>query len=208
VLVSNATSEQMTTVRSLIEIYDRPIPENSISARRFQLFKIRHARASDIAATIKDVYRDLLSSKDKVFERPGAQGDEKEQNSQGNNIYRVFGSMESEDKKPTTVKASFAGALSVGVDEVSNTLIVSAQEEWISSIAEMVRFLDVEALPYRNTVQVVNPGVDVATLQAALQRVMGDRAPTVTVRKDVPPSAPSATSPTPSADPVAAAIPD
>jgi hypothetical protein len=116
--------------------------------------------------------------------------------------------MESEDKKPTTVKASFAGALSVGVDEVSNTLIVSAQEEWISSIAEMVRFLDVEALPYRNTVQVVNPGVDVATLQAALQRVMGDRAPTVTVRKDVPPSAPSATSPTPSADPVAAAIPD
>jgi type II secretory pathway component GspD/PulD (secretin) len=171
ILVSNATPDQLSTIRSLIEIYDRPISEDSISARRFQIFKIQHARATDVAATIKDVYRDLLSSKDKVFERNN--GEQKEQSSQSTNYIRVFGSVEDTEKKPTKVKASFAGALSVGIDEVSNTVIISAQEEWMPSISEMIRYLDVAAEPYENAVQVVHTNVSGKALQAALSRVVG-----------------------------------
>jgi type II secretory pathway component GspD/PulD (secretin) len=170
ILVSNATPEQLATIRSLIEIYDRPISEDSISARRFQIFTIQHARANEIATTIKDVYRDLLSSKDKVFERETG---EKEQTSQSTNYIRLFGNPDDTEKKPTKIKASFAGALSVGVDEASNTVIVSAQEEWMPSIAQMIRHLDVAAEPYRETVQVVNTSVSGKSLQAALARVVG-----------------------------------
>ena len=191
ILVSNASPEQLATIRSLVEIYDKPISEDSISARRFRIFKIQHAQASAIAATIKDVYRDLLSSKDKVFERAG---NEKEQTSQSTNYYRVFGSIDDQEKKPTKIKASFAGALSVGVDETSNTIIVSAQEEWISSIAEMIEFLDVQAEPFKDSVQVVNTSISGQSLHAALARVMGKDAQKVSI-KQTPEATPESPAP-------------
>ena len=62
---------------------------------------------------IKEVYRDLLSSKDKDFQNKG----EQKQGAQTNNFYRLSGAgSDDKDKKPTTVKASFEGALSVGVE--------------------------------------------------------------------------------------------
>ena len=180
ILVSNASAEQLETVESLVKIYDRPLSEDSISARRFEIFRMKHARAGDVAKTIKEVYRDLLSSKDQVFEKSK---DEKDQSSQGTNYYRVYGGMGGgtggEEQKPKKIKASFAGALSVGVDEVSNTVIISAQEEWMSTIAEMVRYLDSEAKPYRPTVEVINTRVSPETLQAALTRVFGSDSPQV-----------------------------
>ncbi len=169
ILVTNASPQQLRTVEELIEIYDRPPAEDSISARRFRIFKLRYARAAAVAKTIKEVYRDLLSAKDREFANSG----EKQQASQTTNYYRVFGSSD-ENEKPKKIKTSFAGALSVGADEVSNTLIVSAQEEWMSSIAEMVEYLDAEAGPFVPTVQVVSPGVSAEVLRDALARAFGD----------------------------------
>lgn len=171
ILVSNANPQQLETVEALIEIYDKPPSEDSISARRFQIFKLNYARATPVAQTIKEVYRDLLSSKDKAFENAKGKG-EKEQSSQMANYYRIYGSSDT-DKKPKKVKASFAGALSVGVDEISNSVIVSAQEEWMSSIEEMIKYLDKEALPNIPTVEVISTRVDPGALQAALSKALG-----------------------------------
>jgi hypothetical protein len=188
ILVSNASPEQLATVRALIEIYDKPVSEESVSARRFKIFKLRYARAEKVADTIKDVYRDLLSSKDKAFAR---EKDEKEQTSQSANIYRIFGSSDSEaDKKPKKVKASFAGALSVGVDATSNTLIVSAQEEWLPSIEEMIEFLDNEAKPVRPTVEVFSTRIGSRELQAALSRALGESSSQVQIKEPASQPAP------------------
>jgi type II secretory pathway component GspD/PulD (secretin) len=138
ILVANASPGQLATVERLIKIYDRAPSEDSLSARRFKIFQLTYAQAENVATTIKEVYRDLLSSKDKEFQ---GKNDEKQSN-QTTNYYRVYGSSEDGDKKPTKVKASFAGALSVGVNQAANTVIVSAQEEWMSSIAEMIAYLD------------------------------------------------------------------
>ena len=183
ILVSNATPEQLGIVRDLVKIYDEPASEDSISARRFQMFKIQFAQAEDVAKTVKDVYRDLLSSKDKVFDSNRG-GGEKEQSSQTTNYYRVYGS--DDDKKPKKIKASFAGAISVGVDPISNTVIVSAQEEWMSSIAEMISYLDREAAPYSPTVEVINTKVDVQALQAALSRALGTESSKVQIKQQSP----------------------
>ena len=170
VLVSNATPEQLETIEKLISIYDQPPSEESLSARRFRKFKLKNALADNVAKTIKEVYRDLLSSKDSAFKDKK----EKEQSSNFGGYIRVFGGGGSEkDKKGTKVKASFAGALSIGIDNVSNALIVSAQEEWMNSIAEMIEFLDQEAGPYVPAVQVVNTDVDARVIQEALAKAFG-----------------------------------
>lgn len=151
VLVSNASPGQLATVSDLIAIYDKAPSEESISARRFSIFKLKHARAEKVAATLKEVYRDLLSSKDKEF----AKDPKNEQKSSVNSGYvRVYGGIgaNKKDQKPAKVRQSFAGALSVGVDVVSNTVIISAQEEWMSSISQMVEYLDSAAQPYRGSV--------------------------------------------------------
>ncbi|MCA9188581.1 MAG: secretin N-terminal domain-containing protein [Pirellulaceae bacterium] len=170
ILVSNASPQQLEVVRSLVEIYDKPPSEDSISARHFEIFKLRYARAPAVAKTLKEVYRDLLSSKDEVFQSQG----EKEQASQSNNFYRVYGGGDT-DEKPKKIKASFAGALSVGTDEVTNTIIISAQEEWLPSISEMIAYLDREARESIPTVRVLNTNVNVKSLQTAISQTLGPR---------------------------------
>ncbi len=198
ILVSNASPEQLAIIEDLVELYDMPPSEDSISARRFKIFKLKHSRADQVAKTIKEVYRDLLSSKDKEFDTGKG---EKEKSSQLTSVYRVYSSSSDDsDKKPKKIKASFAGALSVGVDDVANILIVSAQEEWMASIAEMIEILDVESKPYTPTVQVLNPSVDARTLQTALARAFSGKESSIQVTKQAasepkPPEGPDAQKP-------------
>ena len=162
VLVSNASPAQLKTVETLIELYDVPPSEDSISARQFEMFNLKYARAADVASTIKEVFRDLLSSKDKDFDKRGGQ---KQESSQSRGFYRIFYNGGSDDEKPTKVRASFEGALSVGVHEPSNPVIVSTQEEWMPTIADMIEFLDESDLP-RTSVSVVqvSPHINATSL--------------------------------------------
>ena len=124
-----------------------------------------------MAGTIKEVYRDLLSSKDKEF--ANAKDDKK--GTQTTRYIRIYGSQNDKEKKPTKVKAAFDGAISVGVDELTNTIIVSAQEEWMPSIANMILALDEKAKP-NTTVhvhKVVGATVSAKSLQSALSKALG-----------------------------------
>lgn len=173
IVVTNASRDQLRTIEALIDVYDKPPSEESISARRFRIFPLKHAKAEAVAKTIKEVYRDLLSSKDKEF--VGNNKDEKQQSSQTAGIYRIFSGPEADNtkEKPTKIKASFAGALSIGIDDVSNTVIVSAQEEWMTSIAEMIDYLDGESSPYTPATSVVTTRINPRVLQAALAKIAG-----------------------------------
>ena len=153
ILVSNASPEQLAEVRQLIEIYDKPPAEDSISARRFKIFKLENARAAQVAATLKEVFRDLLSSKDKEFSKDPKGEDKPSQNNGYVRVYGGLGSNSNKEKKSTKVRQSFAGALSVGIDEVSNTVIISAQEEWIETVTDMVEYLDTAADTHKDSVQ-------------------------------------------------------
>jgi type II secretory pathway component GspD/PulD (secretin) len=170
ILAANANARQLWEIDELIKEYDKPAPSDSIKSRRTAAIKIRYSKASTIAAALKDVYRDLLSSRDREFQS----GDKKEDaaNQERTTIIRYggFGSDDSGDtKRPTPVKLGFEGALSVGVDEISNMLIVSVQEELFDNVVRMVQQLDEEARP-RTTVVVhrVSGQIDAKSLQKAL----------------------------------------
>ena len=172
ILVADASPAQLKVVETLIELYDVPPSEDSISARGFEMFTLKYSRAEDVATTIKEVFRDLLSSKDKDFEN---RGEKKEENSQSRNFYRIVGTGTSDDKKPTKVRASLEGALSVGVDKIANAVIVSAQEEWMPTIAQMIEFLDNGAAPQTTVAVRQVPGhVKSTILHQAMKDILGE----------------------------------
>lgn len=173
ILVANASSRQLNEVEQLIDEYDRPAPADSIKSRRTAAIKIRYSRASVIAAALKDVYRDLLSSRDKEFDA----GDKRQQSANQERVTVIrYGSSTSDDgtQRPSPVKVGFEGALSVGVDEISNMIIVSVQEELFDSVVRMVKQLDEEAAP-KTTVYVhkVDSQINPAALQKALSEAVG-----------------------------------
>ena len=171
IVAQNASPAQLRTIRKLIEIYDRPLNEDSVMARRTEAIKIRYSRAADIAKAVKEVFRDLLSSKDKEF-----QGKEGQGKSRTETYYRFYGSAPSTGKKkPSAVKVAFEGALSIGVDELSNTLIISAQDDVWDSVRQLIQRLDEEAMP-RTIVQVheVRGVISPTAMQQALAKAMAN----------------------------------
>jgi len=169
ILVANASPQQLWEVEELIKEYDLPAPADSIKARRTAAIKIRYSKASVIAAALKDVYRDLLSSRDREFQSKDKKGEAAKEERTMIIRYGGFGGDDNDNKRPTPVKLGFEGALSVGVDDISNMLIVSVQEELFDNVVAMVKELDEQARP-RTTVVVhhVRGGVDAKNLQKAV----------------------------------------
>ncbi len=171
ILVRDADARQLQTIEDLIGIYDVPEPSDSGSMRVTTIFRLKHAKAALVAAAVKDVFRDLLSSNDKALET-----DDKGQRQSGGGGLVTFlprgpakeGS-EGEEEEPIR----FKGLLSMGIDDSSNTLIVSSSGSLMDTIGEMIESLD-EAANSSSVVQVlhVDETVDLGLIQERLQELM------------------------------------
>lgn len=173
-LVANASPQQQREIEELIREYDKPSAEDAQS-RRIAAIKVEYSRATVIAAALKEVYRDLLSQRDKEFEKDEKSGTTIPKES--TTILRFGGPGEGgeeggERERPAEI--GFQGALSVGVDEISNTIIVSAQEEVFDSVVEIIKALDEQARP-TSTLEVrsVKGGMSAGALQKALAEALG-----------------------------------
>jgi type II secretory pathway component GspD/PulD (secretin) len=174
ILVANASVSQLAEIEQLIAEFDKPTRSDSVEMRQTAPIKIKYSRPSKIAATIKEVYRDLLSSRDKEFDRGDKRGDQK-----GGSVERVteifyHGSTSNDESRASPVKLGFDGALSLGADDVSGVLVVSAQKAIFNDIVLMVQELDEQAAP-KTTVQVhhVSGNVSAEALQKALDKAVG-----------------------------------
>lgn len=175
ILVANASPSQLYEIEQLINEYDQPTSTDSIKSRRTSVVKIHYSRASTIAAAIKDVYRDLLSSKDKEFDSKDKKG--QGSGSESVTVIRYDRSGGSDDGGQKTVpsKVGFEGALSIAPDDIANVLIVSAQEGAVfESVVEMIHALDEEARP-RTAIEVhrVSGNISPKALQKALADSLG-----------------------------------
>jgi type II secretory pathway component GspD/PulD (secretin) len=144
ILVQGADRGQLEVIADLIELYDVPEPSSSQSMRVTKLFPIRYSRADVIAETIKDAYRDLLSSNDKALQ---AQQQQEGQRSSAT-IIRSFGPQASgpEEDREKQTQITFKGKLSIGVDEITNTLLVSTEgESLMNTIGHVIEALDQSA---------------------------------------------------------------
>jgi type II secretory pathway component GspD/PulD (secretin) len=167
ILVMGADAEQLRTIEELVRLWDTPPPKNSESARVTSVFAIRYSKASVVAETVKEVYRDLLSSNDKALQ----QGRDDKRAS--NQTTYIFGEGGSENERRTQV--NFKGKLSIGVDEVSNTLLVSTEgQNLMENVSKMIEALDKAALP-ANEVRVVTlqGGTNAQHVREVLARILG-----------------------------------
>ena len=178
IVVLNASQEQLQTVAELIEIYDIPEPVDSQAARVTKLITVHYSRATLIAETIKEAYRDLLSSNDKTFQR-GRQGDKGGERFAGGGETFIRSFFGGEQERPASERAriTFKGQLSIGVDQTSNSLIVSTTGEGLMKIIEqMVAALDRAAQPARRVETVELSGrVNGAYLKRMLASVIAEK---------------------------------
>ena len=169
ILVRDADAKQLQTIEDLIKIYDVPEPSDSRSMRVTTIFRLEHARATSVAAAVKDVFRDLLSSNDKALEKDDKNG--QRQGSGGLVTFLPGGEKKEGEDEEEPIR--FKGLLSIGIDESSNTLIVSSAGTLMDTISEMIESLD-KAADSSSVVQVikVDKSVDLRLIQERLKELM------------------------------------
>lgn len=195
IVVQGADQEQLRIIAELVELYDIPEPMNAQTARVTKLFHVKYSKAVVIAETIKDAYRDLLSSNDKALQ--GAQ-QQQQNNRPEATIIRNYGPQiggdadNSNQEKRTQI--TFKGKLSIGIDEITNTLLVSAEgESLLNIIGEMIEQLDTAAKP-QERVQVLrlNSNINPEQISTTLRRILQDGKPTTSSAPAAPaPQAPA-----------------
>ena len=146
-LVSGADTNQLRIISDLVELYDQPEPKDPKLARVTQKYQVQWSKAESLADAVKDVFRDLLSANDKALSQ-------------------------TPDQKNRPAPSSFKGKLSVGIDEISNTLLISTEgEELMESVLKMVRELDEAAKPSA-TIQVLK--VEGSTTSQAVREALSE----------------------------------
>jgi type II secretory pathway component GspD/PulD (secretin) len=168
ILVEGADRAQLRTIEDLIALYDQPSPTDSQSARKTEPFHLQYSKAKTVAETVKDVYRDLLSENDKAL--LGSKGEQRESGRMYTYIFNDGGDSKGDQKTP-----KFKGLLSVGIDDLSNTLVVSAPAYLFDHVAKLIKALDEAAAP-TSTVRVVRvgPSVSAERVQEILADVLGE----------------------------------
>lgn len=159
ILVTGADPEQLRVIQELIDIYDRPDVSDNKALRLTKIFQLKYSKARIVADAVKEVYRDLLSANDPALQ--AANQNNKDQKPvaaerQYTYIYGGGGDGEKDKNKEPEAPIKFKGLLSMGVDELSNTVIVSAQEGLLENIGEMIDSLDIAARPTQTTIQVIH----------------------------------------------------
>lgn len=167
ILAVGADPEQLKIIGELVELYDTPAPRDAQAVRITRLIRVKHGQARLIAETIKEVYHDLLSTN----ESPQANGPRHPRSSES--TYTFVYNAAKGGAKPETL-ARFKGLLSIGLDEVSNGLVVSAPEALLENVEATIATLDEAALASTPRVQVlrVDRSVDTSDLQKRLLKAI------------------------------------
>jgi len=167
-LVANASASQLRVVEEMINLYDQPPNPELYYQRRTEAIKIQYSEATDIANSLKEVYRDLLSSKDKEFRTEEG----KSSVTLSRESSYVFGdARDTINGVESPVLVRFSGALAIGVDEISNSVVVSAREAVLKEIKETITKLDRAAMP--ETVVRVHSANGVLSA-GALRQIIGE----------------------------------
>lgn len=157
ILVMGADARQLEKIEEMLKFYDRAEPTEAKTVRKTEIFPLRYTKAKTLADTIKDVYRDLLSANDKALASSNQQQESRRE--------RYWRYSSSDDDKGAQKMPTFKGLLSIGVDEVSNSLIVSAPPYLMESITKIIQDLDQAAQPQEDVVTVVRLGPNTSAQQ-------------------------------------------
>ena len=162
-IVIGANDVQLKTIEELIRLWDVPEKTDRQKLRYSKLVHVDFSKADVIVDAIKEAYRDLLSTNDKAFEKEksgGGGGGGSKETKRGSSSESIFeGGM----------SYSFSGRLSLGVDKITNSIIVSAEgEDLLKLVIEMISQLDEAAKP-TGAIEIIKlDGANGAAMEKAL----------------------------------------
>jgi type II secretory pathway component GspD/PulD (secretin) len=173
ILVANATNAQLYEIDQLIKELDIPSPEALVRARVTATVKVQYSRASIIAAALKEVYIDLLSTRDSEF-ATGEQGRSTSSGSRAMTEIKFGDPANGTGTKPPRIPVAFNGELSIGFDDVSNNILISCREELYDGVVAMIHKLDEESAPKMSVVvHAVEGSVGAENLQKTVNDSVG-----------------------------------
>jgi type II secretory pathway component GspD/PulD (secretin) len=162
-VVIGADSGQQETIARLIKLWDVPPPEDKRSLRYTNIVKVEHSKADSIVEAIKDAFRDLLSSNDKALERPSPDANKEKKREDSDGDVAAGGGM----------SFTFSGRLSLGVDRVTNSIIVSAKgEDLLDLVTKLIADLDEAAMPNGMVQSVQLNGTNPKAIEKALKNII------------------------------------
>ena len=161
-IVIGADDVQLRTIEELIRLWDVPEKTNKQKLRYTKLMKVEYSSPDVIVEALKEAYRDLLSTNDKTFEK------EKSGGGGGGGASEVKRGA-SESISDGAMNYSFSGRLSMGVDKITKTIIVSAEgENLLKLVCEMITQLDEAAKPTGSIEVIKLDGANGAAMEKAL----------------------------------------
>ena len=166
IVVIGADEKQLKTIRSLIKLWDVPEKPTKQKLRYSKLVKIEYSRAEAIVETMKDAYRDLLSTNDKAFSK--GKEDKESKHDGGDDTVESGGAM----------NYSFTGKLSLGVDRITNSILVSAEgEDLLKLVIDMIKELDDAAKPTGSVQMLSVGGTNSEAMEKALMALLSKKEP-------------------------------
>ena len=178
-VLANRTDK--ATIEGLLKnTLDLPAPEDIEVSPKPQMIPVEHARASEIASTLREVYADrLVLNQNQQIRASFAQGG----GPMGGIMAMMGGGMGGGGgrggmgggRSGGGSQQSNANRISVGVDARTNSLVVAANETLFKEVSDLVRKLDEAAAEDNETVQVVHlHNTSAAAAQRALIAFAGD----------------------------------
>jgi type II secretory pathway component GspD/PulD (secretin) len=162
-VVIGADAGQQETIARLIKLWDVPPPEDKRTLRYTNVVKVEHSRADAIVEAIKDAFRDLLSSNDKALEKPTPDANKEKKREESDGEVGNGGGM----------SFTFSGRLSLGVDRVTNSIIVSAKgEDLLDLVSKLIKDLDEAAKPNGTVQSIQLNGASSTAIEKALKTMM------------------------------------
>lgn len=158
-ILQNLSAEQLRLVERMTPLLDTPKPKDEQVQRVQEIYQVQNAKSIELAETIKEVYRDLLSSSDKTF---AANNVERQLGYAGGRAAEIDG------------EPQYQGLLSVSADEESNKLILSAPAYLIDEVLALVKRLDTGPADSSIGVVQLSPGMDPQAIMKALSEVLAN----------------------------------
>ncbi len=159
-IVIGADDVQLKTIEELIRLWDVPEKTNKQKLRYTKMIRVEYSSPDVIVEAIKEAYRDLLSTNDKAFEK---------EKPSGGGASEVKRGASTESISDGAMNYSFSGRLSMGIDKITKTIIVTAEgEDLLKLVCELIKQLDVAAQP-TGAIEVIRlDGASGAAMEKAL----------------------------------------
>lgn len=159
-IVQNVSQEQASLIDKMTPVLDAPTPVDPEFERVQRIYQVRYADASELAETVKEVYRDLLSRSDKSFTR----------NNSRNSLGYAGPTTNTKRKEP-----QYQGLLAISPDADSNKLIISAPAYLMDELMDLVERLDTGPADSSIGVVQLTPNMDSEAIAKALGAVLEKR---------------------------------